>query len=215
MSITTPATAVDRLTHVTAMPASTAEDRGRKVLAAVSAVRNVNADLVSDHVRDLLATGVWRDYVLPSGSRYQWRSQEFDFFLSAAGFDPTLVDHVIRGSGDRALLVAVAQATSDRQHADRRRLDEVTAAYPELAERLRARPLASPGVRKLINRPAAQNAYINGTGVESASSPCSRWEVRWKGASSTDAAATAIVSKLLTTPDLAEAVRALLQPAAS
>jgi hypothetical protein len=209
----TTATAVDRLTTVTAMPNSTAEDRGRKVLAAASAVRNVNADLVSDHVRDLLSTNVWRDYVLPNGSRYQWRSQEFDYFLSAAGFDPKLVDHVIRGSGDRALLVAVAEATSDRQHADRRSLDDVTAIYPELAERLRARPLANPGVRKLINRPAAQVAYINGSGVEAASSPRSRWEVRWKGASNIDTAAAAIVGKLLTTPDLAEAVRALLHPA--
>lgn len=106
---TTTSTAVHRLTTVTAMPDSTAEDRGRKVLAAASAVRNVNADLVNDHIRDLLATGVWRDYLLPNGSRYQWRSQEFDYFLSAAGFDPTLVDHVIRGSGDRALLIAVAK----------------------------------------------------------------------------------------------------------
>lgn len=214
MTITSsPATAVDRLTLVTGMPDGTAEDRGRKVLAAASAVRNVNADLVSDHIRDLLATGVWRDYVLPNGSRYQWRSQEFDFFLSAAGFDPTLVDHVIRGSGDRALLVAVAEATSDRQHADRRSLDDVTATYPELAERLRAHPLATPGVRKLINRPAAQDAYVNGSGVEAASSPRSRWEVRWKGATDTDTAASAIVARLLTTPELAEAVRDLLAKA--
>lgn len=83
----------------------------------------------------------------------------------------------------------------------------MTAIYPELADRLRNHPLANPGVRKLINRPAAQDAYINGTGVEAASSPCNRWEVRWKGNAEIDSAATAIADKLLTNPDLAKAVR--------
>lgn len=207
---TTSSTAIDRLTSVSAMPNGTAEDRGRKVLAAASAVRNVNADMVSDHIRDILATGVWRDYVLPNGARYQWQSQEFDYFLTAAGLDPTLVDHVIRGSGDRALLVAIAQATSDRQQADRRSLDEVKETYPELAMRLREHPLANTGVRKLINRPTAQDAYINGTGVEAASSPCSRWEVRWKGEPDVQSTAIAIVTKLRTNPTLEAAVRDLL-----
>lgn len=208
--VTSISTAVGRLTLVSAMPHGTAEERGRKVLAAASAVRNVNADMVSDHIRDILTTDVWRDYELPNGARYQWRSQEFDYFLTASSLDPTLVDHVIRGSGDRALLVAIAQATSDRLHADRRSLAEVQESYPELAARLRRHPMANAGVRKLINRPAAQDAYINGSGLEAASSPCSRWEVRWKGEADDESAAAAIVKKLLTRPTLASAVRALL-----
>lgn len=211
MSVTTTSsTAVGRLTEVSAMPYGSVEERGRKVLAAAAAVRNVNADMVSDHIRDLLTTGVWRDYQLPNGARYQWRSQEFDYFLTAANLDPALVDHVIRGSGDRALLVAIAQATSDRRQADRRSLTEVQETYPELTARLREHPLANAGVRKLINRPAAQDAYINGSGLEAASSPCRRWEARWKGEADDDSAAGAIVQKLLTRPTLASAVRALL-----
>lgn len=205
-SVPSTSAAIERLIDVTTMPDGTAEDRGLKVLAAASAVRNVNADMVSDHVRVLLATSAWRDYVLPNGNRYQWRSQEFDYFLSAAGLDPVLVDHVVRGSGDRALLVAVAEATSDRHDADRRSLSEVSSTYPDIANRLCRHPLAGTAVRKLIGKASAQRRFVNGSGADTANNPRQRWEVRWRGPSDTGTVAAIISARLLADPHLAQAV---------
>lgn len=208
MTVSTQSTAARRLIAVAEMPDSTPEDRGRKVLAAASAVRNVSADMISDHVRDLLSTAVWQDYCLPNGRRYRWRTQEFDYFLSAAGLDPTLVDHIIRGSGDRSLLVALAEATSDRKSADRRTVEEVADTYPELATRLHEHPMAGAGIRKLIGRASAQARYLAGEGAEAASSSRrGSWRVEWRGERGQEAIAQTIAEKLLANPQLAEAVR--------
>lgn len=204
--MTSNSSALRRLRAVTSMPTETADERGTKVLAAASAIRNVDADMISDYVRSLLESGIWQDYRLPNGNRYQWRSQEFDFFLTVTGLDPALIDHVVRGSGDRVLLVAVAEATSDRADADRRSLEEVAARYPEIADRLSGHPLAGTAVRRLISKRQAQLDFINGKGADSAYRPRKRWEVRWNGADETDVVAEAIVAKLMATPELAEMV---------
>lgn len=204
--MTSNSSALRRLRAVSSMPTETADERGNKVLAAASAIRNVDADMIGDYVRTLLSSGIWRDYRLPNGTRYQWRSQEFDYFLTVTGLDPALIDHVVRGSGDRALLVAVAEATSDRADADRRSVDEVAASYPEIADRLFGHPLAGAAVRRLINKRQAQLDFINGKGADSAYRPRKRWEVRWNGANETDVVAEAIVAKLMSTPELAAMV---------
>ena len=115
----------------------------------------------------------------------------------------TAVDRLI---GVAAMPDTTAEATSDRQDADRRALATVAATYPELAERLRAHPLAGTAVRKLIGHAPAQLEYIAGAGADTASNPRQRWEVRWRGESSTETVAAIIASKLLANPALAQAV---------
>lgn len=209
MNATVTSLAVTHLNRVTAMPTDTEAARGDKVLATVRALKNLSADLLSDHAKHLLTASYWRAYRLPNGRQYEWNACEFDYFLAAADIDPRLIELAVREVNDRELLVALARA-SDQRHPRRRSVEVVVARYPELAGRLAAYRIGGLSVHRIIHDQDAVGRYQAGSGADVAKRERQWWRVSWSGQDDPQTAARAIVARLRSEPGMVAAVKDVL-----
>ena len=86
----------------------------------VSGIRNAKYDDMVRHLEELIDSGLWQDYTTESGTRFQFRSHEFDYFLAAMGLDPALIKHAYDAASGR---LEGMHAKQIRLHRDRKLAD--------------------------------------------------------------------------------------------
>lgn len=179
--------------------------RGAVILRTVLGIRNVRIANIASHVRDLLSSGVWRDYILPNGKSYSWKESEFDYFLMATDLDPVLIDQAIRSSGDRKLALEFAAACTGSS-GNRRRLNEVLAEHPELMGRLKDVTLGGQ-LRRVVTTSESRERFLAGASPSNAGHAREWFSVGWNAGSSLQAKAAHLARRIIERDvDLAVAV---------
>lgn len=169
--------------------------RGQVILKTVLGIRNVRIASIATHVRELLSSDVWRDYVLPNGVRYSWHECEFDYFLMATDLDPVLIDQAIRASGDRALALQFAAACTG-SIGNRRRLNEVLKEHPELKGRIRDVSLGGQ-LRRVVTTSESREKFLAGASPSNAGHAREWFSVGWKAGSSLQAKAAHLARRIV------------------
>lgn len=135
--------------------------RGDFILRVHSAVINLKSDNLGDLMRLLLDSGAWRSYTYPSGDHYEFRAREFDYFLAQFDVDPRLVADAARHLRDSELRVQLVEASLPEEGEDRRSVEEIVAAYPQLGTWLDKYGLRALGPKDLYT-PATRRQVKNG-----------------------------------------------------
>lgn len=58
-----------------------------RLAALMSKVRNARATTLVGYLEEVIENDLWRDFTTPAGTRFQFRSHEFDYFLAAQEHD--------------------------------------------------------------------------------------------------------------------------------
>jgi hypothetical protein len=190
------------------------EGNYQRVEKLISSIRNAEFGETVAYVEELLGSGLWQDYTAPNGSRYQFRSHEFDYFLAVMEIDPTVIRYAyLKATGVDKLhlkLMHLSDVTG-RGHkitaGQRRPRTDVAreyAAYPDGAgARIKSYgSVVTDRTAQVAADPERRQEYeATGRGRERAGSKY--WRVSWSGATSV---ADAIAAKLLADPPLAREV---------
>lgn len=193
-------------------PRTADQDKGHQLLDAVSRIRNIRLATMGHRIAQLLHSDLWRGYTLPTGEWYTWKGCEFDLFLTAMGFDPSLVVHAARATGDRQLLLDLAHA-SDHQHPDRRPVDTIVAMHRSLTGRLTPTRLGGAALHQVIGKPSAEHTYVQGAGADAARNPRGQFKVTYSKTGDSAADRHAVIDAIvrrLHTDGLASDVRQAL-----
>ena len=103
----------------------------RPSLSLTTAVKNARYEAVCGYVSKIIDGGEWRDYTVPNGTRYQFRAQEFDWFLAANDLDVDMIRHATAKHGGHARLMQLADLTGTGSTPKTRRTPaEMVADYP-------------------------------------------------------------------------------------
>lgn len=196
------------------------EDSYQQVEKLISSIRNAEFGEMVGYVEELLQSGLWHDYTAPNGSRYQFRSHEFDYFLAVMEVDPTLIRYAyLKAAGIDELHVKLMRLSDvtgrgcKTEPGERRSRTEVAreyAAYPDGAgARIKSYgSVVTDRTAQVAANPERRREYeTTGKGRERPASKC--WRVRWSG---DIPVADAIAAKLLEDPELANQVYKRLAP---
>lgn len=107
------------------------DPRGVHILSLTTAVKNARYEAVCGYVNDIIDCEEWRDYTVPNRTRYQFRAQEFDWFLAANQLDVEMIRHAYAKHGGHSRLMRLADLTGTGATPESRRsAEEIAAAYP-------------------------------------------------------------------------------------
>ena len=162
------------------------KERGEAVLSAAMKIHNIASAVVCDFMRWLLDSEAWRSFTYPNGDHYEFREQEFDYFVALLDVDPTINNAAARIVNDGPLQVALAEASLRRNgwnpHDDdkprgggfpcdrskRRSHDEIIATYPRLEPWLEKYGMTWLGGKKLHNSGDIRKKMARGIGATKA-----------------------------------------------
>jgi hypothetical protein len=184
----------------------------RQVEKLVSGIRNAKYDDMVRHLEELIDSGLWQDYTAESGTRFQFRSHEFDYFLAAMGLDPELIKHAYdaasgRLGGMHAKQIRLADITGRGKPAtedQRRSRKEIMAAYADEPSGTGARirtygRVVTAGISKVARDPERREQFKAGVKVSRYPQGVSSWQVHVGPGQSLE---HAIVLKLLRDAEL-------------
>ena len=162
----------------------------RQVEKLVAGIRNAKYDDMVRHLEELIESGLWQDYTTESGTRFQFRSHEFDYFLAAMGLDPELIKHAYdaasgRLDGMHAKQIRLADITGRGEPTtpdQRRSRKEVMAAYADepsgTGERVRAYGrVVTAGISRVARDPERREEFKAGAKVSRYSHGACSWDV--------------------------------------
>ena len=154
------------------------EDTYIQVERLISGIRNAKYDDMVRHLEELIDSGLWQDYTTQTGTRFQFRSHELDYFLAAMGLDPELIKHAYSAASGRlddmhakqirlADITGRGEATTSDQRRSRK---EVMAAYADepsgAKERIRSfGRLVSTGISSVARDPKRREQFKAGAKV--------------------------------------------------
>lgn len=181
----------------------------------MSKVRNARATTLVGHLEEVIENDLWRDYTAPNGTRFQFRSHEFDYFLAAEGHDPTEIrrHYAAADLPDMAhRQMRLADITgqgvevSSGQRRSRKEIIEALAHDPSgSAGRVQAvERVVSRSTAEIAKDPPRRRAYLAGESVPRQLEW--RFQVRTRDCASLAYRAQRIVEELGKDPDLAHAV---------
>ena len=187
----------------------------------ISGIRNAKYDDMVRHLEELIDSGLWQDYTTESGTRFQFRSHEFDYFLAAMGLDPELIKHAYDAASGRldsmyAKQIRLADITGRGEPTtedQRRSRKEVMAAYADessgTGERIRAYGrVVTSGISRVARDPERREQFKAGSKVSRYSDGARSWDVHAGPGQRLD---QAIALKLLRDPQLWPGVFELLR----
>jgi hypothetical protein len=162
----------------------------RQVEKLVSGIRNAKYDDMVRHLEELVDSGLWQDYTTEAGTRFQFRSHEFDYFLAAMGLDPELIKHAYDAASGRlqdmhAKQIRLADITGRGEPTaedQRRSRKEIVTAYADepsgTGERIRAYGrVVTAGISNVARDPERREQFKAGAKVSRYSSGASSWHV--------------------------------------
>ncbi len=180
----------------------------------ISSIRNAEFGETVAYVEELLQSSLWQDYTAPNGSRYQFRSHEFDYFLAVMEIDPTVIRYAyLKAAGVDKLHVKLmhlsdvtgrGRKTTAGQRRPRAEVAREYAAYPDGAgARIKSYgSVVTDRTAQVAADPERRKEYeATGRGRERAGSKY--WRATWSGDTPV---ADAIAAKLLGDPTLAREV---------
>jgi hypothetical protein len=186
----------------------------------VSGIRNAKYDDMVRHLEELIDSGLWQDYTTEGGTRFQFRTHEFDYFLAAMGLDASLLKHAydaasgrLEGMHTKQIRLADITGRGEPTTADQRRSRrEVVAAYSDdpsgAGTRIRGYGnVVTAGISSVARDPQRREQFKAGAKVSRYSSGSSSWDVHVCPGQRLD---QAIARKLLRDPDLWPEVLQLL-----
>lgn len=162
----------------------------RQVEKLVSSIRNAKYDDMVRHLEELIDSGLWQDYTTEAGTRFQFRSHEFDYFLAAMGLDSELIKHAYEAASGRlqgmhAKQIRLADITGRGEPTtedQRRPRKEMLAAYTDepsgAGGRIRTYGrVVTAGISNVARDPERREQFKTGVKVSRYSRGAGSWHV--------------------------------------
>jgi hypothetical protein len=162
----------------------------RQVEKLVSGIRNARYDDMVRHLEELIDSGLWQDYTTESGTRFQFRSHEFDYFLAAMGLDPELIKHAYDAASGRledmhakqirlADITGRGEPTAEDQRRSRKEIMVAYGGEPSgTGGRIRAYgKVVTAGISNVARDPERREQFKAGAKVSRSSRGAGSWHV--------------------------------------
>lgn len=183
-----------------------------RVARLAELIRNARYGEMVRYCEELIDSGDWRDFTTPTGTRFEFRSHEFDYFLAAVELDTTFIRHAyvhaqdIRNLEEKRLRLAdITGRGRDTAAEERRAVVDVAKEYRKAPGGAGARIEKWHGdpVKAVVSRAVSRSARRKAAGVTEQPPREQSWRVRW---SDDKSAADVIAEKLLEDDELAKKV---------
>lgn len=198
-------------------------DHYERLAALVSKVRNARFGELVGHLEEVIEQDLWRDFTTPAGTRFEFRSHEFDYFLATQELDATFVRHSylqadLPEMARRRFRLADITGRGQKVTEDERRPAEAVASLYDTdpsgaGERIRrwrqdGAVVVTDRTGRVAADPGRREAVETGRETRIERPTAQVWRVRW---SDDRSVAQAIVDKLADDPDLESAVLKIMR----